>query len=266
MFPMLVKFEIKRLRLEIRGVVQGVGFRPFVYSCAKKFDVKGFVGNESSGVFVEIEGEEHRLNQFIKQLKTNAPPLCHISDIKLQTIENTFDIDFKIIESESHEAEFTLISPDISTCKDCLQELFDKNNRRYLYPFINCTNCGPRFTITKTVPYDRPNTTMSTFTMCNACRAEYENSLDRRFHAQPISCWDCGPRLFFCDAGTRGLGDAGKEIKQTTESLLNGQIVTIKGIGGFHLSCNARNEKAIETLRQRKGRVDKPFAVMCKDL
>ncbi len=256
----------KRLRLEISGVVQGVGFRPFVYSCAKMFDVKGFVGNESSGVFVEIESEENRLTEFVDYLKENAPPLAYISEIKLQTIELKHDTDFQIIKSESHEAEFTLISPDISTCEDCLRELFDKNNRRNLYPFINCTNCGPRFTITKTVPYDRPNTTMSTFTMCLACRAEYENPLDRRFHAQPISCWDCGPSLTFSDAETQRRRDAEKEIEQTTQSLLNGQVVAIKGIGGFHLACDARNEMAIKTLRNRKNRVDKPFAVMCKDL
>lgn len=259
-----VKSEVKRFRLEIKGVVQGVGFRPFVYSIAKKFDVKGFVGNESSGIFVEIEGEENLLNEFVEYLKTNAPPLSHISEIASQTIELKNDTDFQIIESESHETEFTLISPDISICEDCLQELFDNNNRRYLYPFINCTNCGPRFTITKTVPYDRPNTTMSAFEMCPACRAEYENPLDRRFHAQPISCWDCGVQADFFR--TESGSERANAIKETQNALINSQIVAIKGIGGFHLACDARNEFAIETLRQRKGRIDKPFAVMCKDL
>lgn len=263
---MPVKSEIKRFRLEISGVVQGVGFRPFVYSAARMFNLCGFVGNESSGVFVEIEGEEKTLNEFVEFLKTHAPPLSHISQITSQTIELQHNTDFQITESESHEADFTLISPDISICEDCLQELFDKNNRRYLYPFINCTNCGPRFTITKTVPYDRPNTTMSTFTMCSACRKEYENPLDRRFHAQPISCWNCGPSLIFCEGETKGRGDVGKEIEQTRRNFLNGQTVAIKGIGGFHLACDARNETAIETLRKRKGRIDKPFALMCKDL
>ena len=260
-----VKSEIKRFRLEIKGVVQGVGFRPFVYSIAKKLDLNGFVGNASLGVFVEIEGEENRLNEFIEYLKTNAPPLSHISEITLQTVANKYETDFKIIESESQESEFTLISPDISICDDCLTELFDAHDRRYLYPFINCTNCGPRFTITKTVPYDRPNTTMSAFTMCEACRAEYENPLDRRFHAQPISCWDCGVQAWF-QIGTESGSDRAKPIEQTQTALKNGQIVAIKGIGGFHLACDAQNEKAIETLRQRKGRIDKPFAVMCKDL
>lgn len=265
MFATPVKSEVKRLRLEISGVVQGVGFRPFVYSIAKEFDVQGFVGNESKGVFIEIEGVENNINQFISRLKTNAPPLAHISKIFSQTVELKHDTDFRIIESESHEAEFTLISPDISICKDCLHELFDEYDRRYLYPFINCTNCGPRFTITKTVPYDRPNTTMSAFTMCEACRAEYENPLDRRFHAQPISCWDCGVQAW-SQVRTESVSDRAKPIEQTQKALINGQIVAIKGIGGFHLACDARNEKAIETLRHRKGRVDKPFALMCKDL
>ncbi|MBX7172532.1 MAG: carbamoyltransferase HypF [Pyrinomonadaceae bacterium] len=262
MFATSVKSAIKRFRLEISGVVQGVGFRPFIYSVAKMFDLKGFVGNESKGVFIEIEGEEKTLKEFVEYLKTNAPPLSHISEIKQKNLELKNENDFQIIESESEETEFTLISPDISICKDCLEELLDKNNRRYLYPFINCTNCGPRFTITKTVPYDRPNTTMSTFTMCKACRGEYENPLDRRFHAQPISCWDCGVQAWFVGENV----EKGKPIEQTQTALKLGKTVAIKGIGGFHLACDARNETAIETLRQRKGRVDKPFAVMCKDL
>lgn len=267
MLATLTKTEnkISRLRLEIKGVVQGVGFRPFVYCVAKKFNLSGFVGNESSGVFVEVEGEETKLLEFVEYLKTNAPPLSHVSEITKQTIEILNDKNFQIIESESHETDFTLISPDISICEDCLTELFDPNDRRYHYPFINCTNCGPRFTITKTVPYDRPNTTMSAFTMCEACRVEYENPLDRRFHAQPISCWDCGVQAWF-QIETAKVSKEVKPIEQTQFALKQGQIVAIKGIGGFHLACDARNEKAIETLRQRKGRVDKPFAVMCKDL
>lgn len=257
-----VKSETKRFRLEVSGVVQGVGFRPFVYSTAKRFDLNGFVGNESSGVFIEIEGKENQLNEFIEYLKTNPPPLSHISEIKQNDLELKNEPDFRIIESESHEAEFTLVSPDISICEDCLSELFDPNDRRYHYPFINCTNCGPRFTITKTIPYDRPNTTMSTFEMCSACCAEYKNPLDRRFHAQPISCWDCGVQAWFVGEG----GEKDTAIEHTQIALRSGKIAAIKGIGGFHLACDARNEIAIETLRNRKGRGDKPFAVMCKDL
>jgi hydrogenase maturation protein HypF len=257
--------ETKRLRIQISGVVQGVGFRPFVFACAKKFDLKGFVGNESSGVFIEIEGAEAKLQEFTEHLKENAPPLSHISEIHSQIIAVKRDAAFRIIASESHHADFTLVSPDISICADCLHELFDENNRRYLYPFINCTNCGPRFTITKTIPYDRPNTTMAAFKMCSACRAEYENPLDRRFHAQPISCWECGVQARFQSAHLTEKNPK-NALKTVREALKRGNIAAIKGIGGFHLSCDARNETAIRNLRQRKGRVDKPFAVMCKDL
>ena len=267
----------RRLRLNISGVVQGVGFRPFVYAAAKEFDLKGFVGNESSGVFIEIEGIENQLNEFVEYLKNNAPPLSHISEIISQTIELKYDTDFQIIESKSRENEFTLISPDISICKDCLRELFDRENRRYLYPFINCTNCGPRFTITKTLPYDRPNTTMSTFTMCAACRKEYDNPLDRRFHAQPISCWDCGVQAWVAggnatvkERASNVVGTSSharvSAVDEARNALRLGEIVAIKGIGGFHLASDARNKTAVETLRRRKNRVDKPFAVMCKDL
>lgn len=276
-----VNKRLERKRLLISGVVQGVGFRPFIFGLAKKYDLKGFVGNNSKGVFIEIEGQESKINEFIESIKTNAPPLSHISEITSQIIEIKGETEFQIIESESQETEFTLISPDISICQDCLQELFDEHNRRYLYPFINCTSCGPRFTITKTVPYDRPNTTMSAFTMCEACREEYENPMDRRFHAQPISCWDCGVQALFTGGNasvSERVNNVGNTllnsrvyapndaISQTQDALKLGQIIAIKGIGGFHLACDAKNEKAIETLRQRKGRIDKPFAVMCKDL
>jgi hydrogenase maturation protein HypF len=265
MLAVPVKTEIKRLRLEISGVVQGVGFRPFVYSLAKKFDVRGFIGNESSGVFIEIEGDENRLDEFIEHLKTNAPPLSHISEIRAQNIALKGDPDFQIVASESQKDEFTMISPDISICGDCLRELFDPNDRRYLYPFINCTNCGPRFTITKDIPYDRENTTMAVFSMCPQCRAEYENPLDRRFHAQPIACWDCGVKAWFFDEN-EGKENEENAVEQARSALKNGRILAVKGIGGFHLACDAGNERAVETLRNRKNRVDKPFAVMCRDL
>ncbi len=262
------KTKIKRLRLDISGIVQGVGFRPFVFGAAEKFGLKGFVGNESRGVFIEIEGEENSLRDFQNYLRENAPPLSHVTKI------NSFEIGvknserFEIFESETEDADFTLISPDISVCEDCLRELFDENDRRFRYPFINCTNCGPRFTITKEIPYDRPNTTMREFKMCTDCQSEYDNPLDRRFHAQPNACEKCGPRVFFVDTETRKHGDTEnfEAIKKTTEELLYGKIVAIKGIGGFHLACDAKNEDALQNLRTRKGRVDKPFAVMCKDL
>ncbi len=263
------KLKIKRFRLDISGVVQGVGFRPFVYNAAKKFDLNGFVGNESKGIFIEIEGEDENLRDFQNFLRENPPPLSHITSVKLFEINTENSTEFEIFESENKSADFTLISPDISICEDCLSELFDENDRRFRYPFINCTNCGARFTITKEIPYDRPNTTMREFEMCAECLNEYENPLDRRFHAQPNACEKCGPKVWFqvrTESGSDRLNDNDKAIKSTQKALKKGEIVAIKGIGGFHLACDARNDNALQTLRTRKGRVDKPFAVMCKDL
>jgi hydrogenase maturation protein HypF len=175
----------QRLRFEIRGVVQGVGFRPFVYSAAKRFDLKGFVGNGSGGVFIEAEGEAGDLSDFQHYLSSNHPPLAHITRIDTKEIAPELSTDFYIAGSENQTDRNTLISPDVSVCEDCLRELFDKNDRRSRYPFINCTNCGTRFTITKVIPYDRPNTTMNIFTMCELCQSEYDNPSSRRFHAQP---------------------------------------------------------------------------------
>jgi hydrogenase maturation protein HypF len=255
----------KRLRLEIRGAVQGVGFRPFVYAAAKKFDLKGFVGNESGGVFVEVEGEAAALSDFQIYLSSNLPPLAHITRIDSREIAAQFSTDFYIAESENRASENTLVSPDVSVCKDCLRELFDKNDRRFRYPFINCTNCGPRFTITRDIPYDRPKTTMSVFKMCELCQSEYDNPLSRRFHAQPNACAECGPKIWFVGKNDEMI-DSKAAILATQNALANGEIVAIKGIGGFHLVCDAKNNSAVQTLRTRKGRGEKPFAVMCKDL
>lgn len=255
----------QRLRVEIRGVVQGVGFRPFVFAAAKRFDLKGFVGNKSGGVFIEVEGEEKNLREFQRLLCENAPPLAYITAIDSREIAPQFSDDFYIAESENRASENTLVSPDVSVCKDCLRELFDKNDRRFRYPFINCTNCGTRFTITKDIPYDRPNTTMTVFKMCELCQSEYDNPLNRRFHAQPNACAECGPAIWFVGKNDEKifLEDA---ISATQNALLNGEIVAVKGIGGFHLACDAASDAALRKLRERKGRVDKPFAVMCKDL
>jgi len=262
----------KRIRIEIAGVVQGVGFRPFVFGAAKRFGIGGFVGNESKGVFIEAEGE--RVREFAETLRTSAPPLAHIASFSVAEIAPLGETDFRIIGSESRAGEFTLVSPDVSICDDCLREMFDRGDRRYLYPFINCTNCGPRFTITRTVPYDRPNTTMDRFEMCPDCAREYHDPLDRRFHAQPISCWECGVRIL--DLGFSAL-DSGpacgdrrsgqlENLKSKIQKLKSGAILAVKGIGGFHLACDARNASAVAALRRRKGRADKPFAVMCRDL
>ncbi len=256
---------LQRLRLNVRGIVQGVGFRPFVYSCAKSCDLRGFVGNESGGVFVEIEGLVNNLINFQKLLRENAPPLAHITSIEIEEIPMTNETDFFIVESETRESENTLVSPDVSVCEDCLRELFDENDRRFRYPFINCTNCGTRFTIIKDIPYDRLNTTMSVFQMCDLCQSEYDNPLSRRFHAQPNACRNCGARVWFVGKNEKDVYDE-EAILATQKVLTENGIVAVKGIGGFHLACDARSDAALQILRERKGRVDKPFAMMCRDL
>jgi hydrogenase maturation protein HypF len=259
------KMKRRRLRLKIRGAVQGVGFRPFVFACAKSCGLVGFVGNESSGVFIEIEGAKINLQKFQNLLRQNAPPLAHITEIKIEEIEPKFETKFRIAESQKQAAKNTLVSPDASICGDCLRELFSEQDRRFRYPFINCTNCGPRFTIIEDIPYDRPNTTMSVFQMCEMCQSEYNNPLDRRFHAQPNACRDCGARVWFVGKNNAEIFDE-NSILATQKIISDGGIVAVKGIGGFHLVCDARNDAALQKLRERKGRVDKPFAVMVRDL
>ena len=205
------------------------------------------------------------LINFQKLLRENAPPLTQIISIEIEEIPATGETDFRIVESEFQTGGNTLVSPDVSVCDECLTELFDENDRRFRYPFINCTNCGTRFTIIKDIPYDRPNTTMSRFEMCESCQSEYDNPLDRRFHAQPNACQNCGPRVWF--VGKDGKKITGEDAISATQKVLSeGKIVAVKGIGGFHLACDARSDAALRVLRERKGRVDKPFAVMCRDL
>lgn len=252
----------QRLRLRVRGVVQGVGFRPFVFNLARACELTGLVGNDSNGVFIEVEGTPKHLQRFQQALKENPPPLSHILSIKAEAIAPRNDKDFVIVASKTEANANTLISPDICVCEDCLRELFDPTNRRYRYPFINCTNCGPRFTITKDIPYDRPQTTMAGFQMCAECLREYDDPTNRRFHAQPNACAECGPQVQFVGAEA----EQKNPIAQTQASLCAGNIVAIKGIGGFHLACDAYNDSALQTLRERKGRVDKPFAVMVRDV
>ncbi|MBX3057601.1 MAG: carbamoyltransferase HypF [Anaerolineae bacterium] len=264
-----------RQRLTVTGVVQGVGFRPFVYGLARRHGLAGFVGNDSGGVFIEVEGTETAVTAFHDDLIHQPPPLAHIEQVTVDWLPAQGDRDFVIVHSQAQAAANTLISPDICLCDDCLRELFDPANRRYRYPFINCTNCGPRFTIIKEIPYDRPYTTMAAFTMCPACQAEYDNPLDRRFHAQPNACPDCGPQVWL-EMGERlsvignRLSDIGlwadEAVRQAQALLAAGQIVAVKGLGGFHLACDAANNDALATLRERKGRVDKPFAVMAWDV
>lgn len=253
-----------RKHLRVRGIVQGVGFRPFVYRLAHELDLRGFVGNDSSGVFIEIEGTPDALTAFESRLASEPPPLAHIDSVESNDIPPRGDNTFTIVHSETVPAANTLISPDLNLCDDCLRELFDPTDRRYRYPFINCTNCGPRFTIIQDVPYDRPFTTMADFPMCPHCQSEYDDPLNRRFHAQPNACPVCGPHVeFICDDERTTHDDA---ITRAKQALNAGQIVAVKGIGGFHLACDATNTAAVETLRQRKGRPGKPFALMVRDV
>ncbi len=248
---------LHRLRLRVTGVVQGVGFRPFVYGLALKFGLAGLVGNDSAGVFIEVEGAPDVLAAFQAALTHAAPPLSRIDSLTAASVPVRGDRAFVIVESRVISDAVTLISPDLCVCDDCLREMLDPADRRYRYPFINCTNCGPRFTIIADIPYDRPNTTMAGFPMCEACAAEYQDPLNRRFHAQPIACPRCGPQLMFLPH--RADVDP---VAAACEALTVGNIVAVKGLGGFHLACDATNPAAVARLRARKQREEKPFAVM----
>lgn len=249
-------------RIHISGIVQGVGFRPFVYQLAIRLGVCGFVRNTSAGVDIEVEGERTTLEAFVHFLRSDAPPLSIIDELTFQPLEIQGFSQFKIIHSQPVEGAYQPISPDVCVCEDCIREMYTQSDRRFLYPFTNCTNCGPRFTIITAIPYDRPNTTMDSFELCPDCASEYADPLDRRFHAQPIACPVCGPSIWV-EPGSALSGDP----LSTVRSLLAlGKIVAIKGLGGFHLACDATNPQAVAILRQHKLRVDKPFALMMPDL
>ncbi len=247
--------------IHITGVVQGVGFRPFVYGLATRYALRGWVCNTSAGVDIEVDGPGDTLDRFVAALTAEAPPLARIDSVVVSEIESNGFTSFEIRHSASHPDDFLPISPDITLCADCKRELFDPADRRYLYPFINCTNCGPRFTIIKDIPYDRPFTTMVDFVMCEDCAKEYADPLNRRFHAQPVACPKCGPKVWLVDKETSGqVNDAAMDAVR--QLLADGKIVAIKGLGGFHLACDATNDEAVAELRRRKGRIDKPFALM----
>lgn len=247
------------MAITVDGIVQGVGFRPFVHQLALRLGLAGFVGNDVHGVFVEAEGPMAQIEAFAKAIEAHAPPLAVVERVEMREIRSVGDRGFRIVASSNTGAADTLISADSATCDDCLRELRDPADRRFRYPFVNCTNCGPRFTIVVGVPYDRPLTTMAGFAMCGECKQEYEDPADRRFHAQPVCCPACGPTLEFRPGG----GDA---IGATVEALREGKVVAIKGLGGYHLAVGARHEDAARRLRARKHREDKPFAVMVADL
>lgn len=259
------KNDLERLRIQIRGAVQGVGFRPFIYRLAIDLGIVGWVKNSAEGVWIEIEGTRSQLDLFLLKLEQEKPPHSLIQQLQVSSLVPRGYSSFEIYPSVSGE-KTTIVLPDIATCSDCIQELFDPKNPRYRYPFINCTHCGPRFSIIQALPYDRPNTSMNVFQMCDRCRAEYENPLDRRFHAQPIACPDCGSYLEWWDHGGKSLVSHEAAVQAAIQAIQKGQIIAVKGLGGFHLMVDARNPDAIATLRQRKHRPDKPFAVMYPSL
>jgi hydrogenase maturation protein HypF len=248
-------------KIKVTGIVQGVGFRPFVYGLAEKYALAGWVRNSSSGVDIILEGLPTNLEHFLSDLQTHPPALARIDSCTAEEISVSGFSEFIIQPSLEEEGKFVPISPDMSICADCERELFDPQNRRYRYPFINCTNCGPRFSIIKDIPYDRPKTTMAGFKLCDPCRHEYENPLDRRFHAQPTACGDCGPQVWLESSGQK-LAEKEDAIQLTRKWLREGKIVAIKGLGGYHLACDAQNETAVAELRKRKQRSDKAFALM----
>lgn len=253
-------------KLNITGIVQGVGFRPFVYQLAHRYHLNGFILNNTSGVSIELEGEENAIKIFIEALQSDLPPLARIDSLENISGEYVGYTSFQILQSQTQNDKSALVSPDIAVCENCLQEMYDPKDRRYAYPFINCTDCGPRYSIMETLPYDRPHTSMQFFTMCEACLVEYTDPLDRRFHAQPISCPDCGPTLRLLGADGKEIGESDNAIELTANAIRKGRIVAVKGLGGFHLICDASNTKALEELRQRKQRPVKPFAVMFPDI
>jgi hydrogenase maturation protein HypF len=259
--------EAQGLRIHITGIVQGVGFRPFVYGLARRYGLTGWVRNTSAGVDIEADGTADALAALTAALRDELPPLARIDSLSAAPRPASGYVSFDIRESRAEPGAFQPISPDVAVCDDCLRELFDPTDRRHRYPFINCTNCGPRFTIIRDIPYDRPLTTMAGFPLCADCAAEYADPLDRRFHAQPVACPVCGPRLWLERPGQVVEVAGGEDALQATRALLSdGGIVAVKGLGGFHLACDATNATAVTELRRRKLRVGKPFAVMLPDL
>ncbi len=256
--------EVRR-QIEVSGIVQGVGFRPYVYRLATNRKLTGNIRNTSAGVTIEVQGPEERVRDFVERLPAEAPPLSRITSFVVHELACNRDLDFRIVHSHGGEEVRTLISPDVAICADCLRELFDPADRRYRYPFINCTNCGPRFTIVRDIPYDRPSTSMAVFPLCPACQSEYDDPLNRRFHAQPNACWKCGPQTELWDRSGRRLASR-DPIAEAANLLRAGSVVAVKGLGGFHLAVDASNGAAVSLLRERKRRVEKPFAIMVPDL
>jgi hydrogenase maturation protein HypF len=270
-----LKAAYARKRIETEGVVQGVGFRPFVYRLARRFGIRGFVLNSSQGVAIEAEGDENAIDSFLEALKAELPPLARIDSLSVSRIKPLGEDHFIIRESMPAAGQFALVPPDVATCRACLFDVTTVGNRRYGYPFTNCTNCGPRYTIIRDVPYDRPKTTMETFVMCPSCQAEYDNPLNRRFHAEPNACPECGPGLALLSAEEMAAGTPAEFAKgfrnaailERARGLLErGEILAVKGLGGFHLACDASNDSTVALLRRRKRRNGKAFAIMARNL
>jgi len=256
----------KRVEVRVKGIVQGVGFRPFVYQKAHQQHLSGFILNDSNGVSIELEGENAAIERFLHALETNPPPLSRIDSLHVKELPTTGSLGFTILESQKNSSAFTMLSPDISLCKQCKTEMQNPRNRRYAYPFINCTDCGPRYTIIKALPYDRKNTSMAKFTMCKECQAEYEDPSNRRYHAEPISCPNCGPTLTLLDCDGKEIAKNSQAITLTCKLIKEAKIVAIKGVGGFHIVCDALNDVAVSALRERKKRPSKPLAVMFENM
>ncbi len=253
-----------RRKLSLTGTVQGVGFRPFVFRLAQELGLAGVVRNTAGGVIIEVEGEQAKIEEFARRVRAEAPPLARIEAFEIEELEPLGDSGFRILASEGAPQPTALIPPDVALCEDCAREIEDAADRRFAYPFTNCTNCGPRFTLVTGLPYDRPQTTMAAFAMCEECAREYRDPKDRRFHAEPIACPKCGPQVKL--EGERLASVGTPALPQTANLLREGKIVAIKGLGGYHLASDARNAEAVESLRTRKGRGQKPFAVMVRDL
>ncbi|MEK6591375.1 MAG: carbamoyltransferase HypF [Nitrospinota bacterium] len=273
--------SVARREIKINGIVQGVGFRPFIYQLATSLGLKGYVLNSSEGVIIDVEGEPHKTDEFISLIKSKSPPLSRIENIVVRSFSfaeikgyTSFEIRESVPPSTlpltkggiERKVNFALISPDIATCPDCLSELLNPDDRRYQYPFINCINCGPRYSITLDIPYDRQKTTMSKFTMCSDCEREYHDPSDRRFHAQPNACKVCGPQIKLKVQSSKFKVKEKEPLKAAVELLNEGAIGAIKGLGGFHIACDATNDDAVKKLREKKRRSNKPFAIMCPDM
>ena len=257
---------LQRVRARVDGTVQGVGYRPFVYRLADELGIAGWVLNDERGVLVEAEGPPEAVEAFVARLSSDAPPLAEVRGVRAEPVAVLGAPGFQIVASERGGAATAPVTPDSATCADCLAELADPADRRHRYPFLNCTNCGPRFTIVQGIPYDRSLTTMSGFAMCDACRAEYEDPLDRRFHAQPNACGACGPQVRLLERDGEPVAGVGDPLLAAARDLLDGRILAVKGLGGYHLACRADSEEAVAALRARKHREDRPFALLVADV